>query len=135
MDILDLDLQTHRLADQRAFYGEVLRLPFLGQTAEAIAFQAGATRLVFSSAPAGVTPEYHVAFIVPRGKLPLAKAWLAGRADLLTRDGADEIELPSWNARAVYNSATGPATSSSSSRAATSPTMRRGPSPRATCAG
>jgi catechol-2,3-dioxygenase len=45
---------------------------------------------------------YHVAFNVPRNKLPEAKRWLAQRATLLWKDGWDEFGFPSWDARAIY---------------------------------
>lgn len=61
----------------------------------------GVTRLTFVGGATGA-PTYHVAFNIPRNLLSAAKVWLVGRAALLTLDGADEFDSPSWNARQVY---------------------------------
>ena len=54
-----------------------------------VAFGVGTSRLVFVRAESGGEPLYHFAFDVPRNKFVEAKAWLAGRVDLLDRDGRE----------------------------------------------
>lgn len=102
MNILELRLLTHRLADQKAFYTGNLQLPRLEETDHTITLGAGATRLVFSQAPAGSSPTYHFAFNLPEHKLAGARSWLSPRTDLMTLDGQDEFSFPDWNADAVY---------------------------------
>lgn len=102
MRIEELRLWTGDLGALRAFYATELGLPLVADGDEAFTVRAGATRLTFLADPAGA-PTYHFAFNIPRNLLPAAKAWLGGRAELLTRDGEDEFaSSPDWNARMVY---------------------------------
>lgn len=101
MHITELRLAARDLAAQRAFYTVDLALPLLADAPAAFTVGGGATRLTFEAAPANLAP-YHVAFTIPTNKLAAAKAWLAGRAALLARDGADEFASTSWNAQQVY---------------------------------
>lgn len=73
----------------------------LAAAPDSFTVQAGATRLTFR-ADAARAATYHFAFNIPENKLPAAKSWLAGRADLLTQDGADEFASQTWNAQQVY---------------------------------
>jgi catechol-2,3-dioxygenase len=101
MQITELQLITRDLGALRAFYTEGLCLPLLAAAPDSFSVQAGATRLTFS-ADATRAATYHFAFNIPENKLPAAKAWLSGRADLLTQDGADEFASQTWNAQQVY---------------------------------
>lgn len=101
MHLTRITLPAHDAADLAAFYAETLGLlvQLDGQT---VHVRIGTTELVFEggSPPAGA---HHLAFTVPTGKLASGKAWLRGRASLLSRGGEDEFEAPaSWNARSVY---------------------------------
>jgi catechol 2,3-dioxygenase-like lactoylglutathione lyase family enzyme len=102
MQIVEARLTTRRLEEQKAFYGRILSLPLVEDDGRVVAFGVGTSRLVFVRAESGGEPLYHFAFDVPRNKFVEAKAWLAGRVDLLDRDGRDEFEFSSWNATAVY---------------------------------
>lgn len=102
MQIVEARLTTRRLEEQKAFYGRILGLPLVEDDGRVVAFGVGTSRLVFVRAESGGEPLYHFAFDVPRNKFVEAKAWLAGRVDLLDRDGRDEFEFSSWNATAVY---------------------------------
>jgi catechol 2,3-dioxygenase-like lactoylglutathione lyase family enzyme len=99
-----LGLQTHLLADIRAFYHETLGFPLAAETPDALAFQAGGTRLEFARVTDGSQPYYHVAFNIPENKLELAKAWLAARVALLrhAETGEDVISFPAWDAHALF---------------------------------
>lgn len=99
MRIHDITLQTDKLAEQRAFYVDVLGLPLLAEGDDSIALQAGATRLNFVQ---GAPACYHFAFNIPRNQFDEAKSWLEQRTALAVWDGQDEIHWKAWNAHAVY---------------------------------
>ncbi len=102
MDILELRLQAHDLATQRAFYAETLGLSLAGETETTVAFQAGRTRLVFEQAPPQARPAYHFAFNIPQNRFAEARRWLLARVPLLKQGNADEFFFQSWNAHAMY---------------------------------
>ncbi len=99
MHIGALQLVTHKLPEQRAFYKDVLGLELVATASDAISLQAGATRLTFTQ---GEPACYHFAFNIPHNQFEEAKAWLAQRAELLLWDGADQVHWKAWNAHAVY---------------------------------
>lgn len=101
MDILELSLQTHRLAEQRAFYVDMLRLPLLAESSDTLTLRVGTTRLIFERAPSG-RPTYHFAFNIPENQLAAGKRWIAASTALLSRDGTDQYTFPAWNADAAY---------------------------------
>jgi catechol-2,3-dioxygenase len=101
MEILELRLTTSALAAQRTFYEELLGLHVLAETANSFTLHVGSTRLIFQATTQG-KPTYHVAFNIPPEKMAQAKEWLATRATLLMRDGQDEFNFTSWNAKSVY---------------------------------
>lgn len=106
MHIQELRLRARDVVAQRAFYATALELPVSSDTADSITIQVGTSRLVFEAAHdqnSGTNdPRYHIAFTIPRNKLAAAKAWLAARTPLLTRDGQDEFGSTSWDAQQVY---------------------------------
>jgi catechol 2,3-dioxygenase-like lactoylglutathione lyase family enzyme len=102
MEIIELRVLTHRLDKQRAFYTDTLGLALLAETAEMIAIEAGATRLIFTRAPDGEIPYYHFAFNIPENRLPQAKGWLKQRTALLTQDGEDQFIGQTWESEQVY---------------------------------
>jgi catechol 2,3-dioxygenase-like lactoylglutathione lyase family enzyme len=99
-----LSLQTHMLAELRAFYADTLGLPVASQTQDSVTFQAGDTRLEFVQVADGSQPYYHVAFNIPENKLAPAKAWLEERVTLLrhAETGEDVIFFDAWNAHALF---------------------------------
>lgn len=101
MDILELRLQTHCLADQRAFYVDTLRLPLLEESPDTLALHVGTTKLIFERVPSR-RPTYHFAFNIPENQLAEGKRWMSARATLLSRDGTDQYTFPAWNADAAY---------------------------------
>ena len=90
------------LDDQRTFYGEVLGLSVVGDTADEVAFQAGQTCVRFRRAQPGKAPTYHFALRVPTGQFNSAKSWLAARTELLRDGDQDEFDWDFWGALAVY---------------------------------
>lgn len=103
MKILDVTLQTHRLAELKAFYTQVLELPLAEEKAAAFAVQVQHTRLRFRQAAAGEEPQYHFAFNIPENQLAQARAWVAARVPLLrSADGTEEFDFANWHAHAFY---------------------------------
>jgi len=100
MHILELSLDTRRLAEQRAFYGTTLGLPFLDETADSFTVQAGTTRLQFRETQQDVL--YHIALTIPRNTFQEAKDWIRQRVPLLRKNGEDEIFFSGLNARSFY---------------------------------
>jgi catechol-2,3-dioxygenase len=99
--ILQLRLQTHRLAEVRAFYREKLLFPIQEESGDSITFQAGASRLTFiKTLENGSRPFYHFAFNIPENKLSEARQWLSERTPLAA-DGK-MFHFPRWNAHAIY---------------------------------
>jgi hypothetical protein len=87
----------------RRFYGDELGLPPSTGGGGAAVFRVGTTTIEFSPTPTG-RPFYHFAFRVPRNRFDAARAWLAGRTELLpdSETGDVTFEFASWNASACY---------------------------------
>lgn len=102
MDIHELRLKAHCLADLRKFYGDQLGFPLHEADRDSFTLKAGATRLVFEQASGGERWSYHFAFNIPGNQFSEAKAWLKERAALLPINEQDEIHWTAWNAHAVY---------------------------------
>ena len=87
----------------RPFYSQALGLPLVSDGADAFAVQIGPTRLTFARVDGADDPgAQHFAFTIPRNQLAAGKAWLAGRAALLTLGADDEFSAASWRAQQVY---------------------------------
>ncbi len=102
MEFIEVTMNAPSPGDQRAFYGDALGLPVVGNAAHEVAFQAGRTRIRFRRAPPGTTPTYHFALRVPGNQFREAKSWLADRTELLRDGDQDEFDWDFWGALAVY---------------------------------
>jgi catechol-2,3-dioxygenase len=107
MKFAEIQILTHRLAKQRAFYTQTLGLPDATTAPDTFTAQVGATRLTFVQAQPGWGADgggvYHFAFNIPENQFAAAKAWLQQRTPLVvSRSGQDEYNFESWNAHAVY---------------------------------
>lgn len=102
MRIHELRLPTTDLVAQLAFYRDVLSLPVVASTSEHFAVQAGATRLIFTTA--GETePVYHFAFNIPRNQFTSARIWIEARVPLIPdANGATTWHFDGWNADLLY---------------------------------
>ncbi len=89
-------------ATMGAFYGGALELPIVAESDSEVAVRAGVTTLRFRRAAPGAAPTYHFALRAPGDQFSEAKAWLAGRTELVRQDDQDEFEWDFWGARAVY---------------------------------
>lgn len=85
-----------------AFHRDVLGLPVrLGAGVARV--RIGWTELVLEPDRDGGRGRHHLAVTVPPDAGAAAHRWLAGRADLLTHDGATRFETaPGWDAESVY---------------------------------
>jgi catechol-2,3-dioxygenase len=101
MQIVALRLPTADLAALRGFYTARLGLPLEEEHAAEFTVRVGASRLHFFASGAIVPPQ-HFALTIPRNQLAAAKAWLHGRAALLTQDGQDEFSSADWQTQQVY---------------------------------
>lgn len=103
MHFSEVRIPVRDLAILRPFYGEVLSLPIVGDGPQSFTVQVGVSRLTFALLDGDGEPGVqHFAFTIPRNQLAAGKAWLAGRAALLTQDGEDEFSSTSWQAQQVY---------------------------------
>src|SRR5258708_40328589 len=82
MQIEELTLHTHHLADQKAFYHTLLGLPLLWEAVDSFTLQAGTTRLCFQETELDVL--YHLAFSIPGTTFQEVKQWEHTRVTLLT---------------------------------------------------
>jgi catechol 2,3-dioxygenase-like lactoylglutathione lyase family enzyme len=100
MRIYEAARPTRDIDQAERFYGETLELP-VHREATTLVVAVGRSRIVFEQAP--YDGSQHLAFTIPTGTFPQAKQWIAARARLVSRDGADEFEgPPGWNSRSVY---------------------------------
>lgn len=100
MHIQKLSLHTRQIAEQKAFYCNILNLPLLTETTDAFTVQAGTTSLHFQETPEQTL--YHIAFTVPRQSFYEVKNLMQKRVPLLTRQGKTEIFFTNLNARSFY---------------------------------
>jgi catechol-2,3-dioxygenase len=100
--ILEVELPTGALAQQRDFYVRALGLGLLEDEGERFAVRAGGTRLSFVASGDDPTSQ-HFAFNIPENQLTAARRWLAQRAPMIPGPhGEQELDFSSWNADAVY---------------------------------
>ena len=99
-----LRLKTHLLGELRAFYSENFQFPVVAESASAVAFAAGVTRLEFEKVSDSSQPYYHFAFNIPENKLEAARPWLSARVPILrdARNGSEVIHFANWNAHSLF---------------------------------
>lgn len=102
MRILELQLVTTALPQQRDFYAGVFGFPALRAAPDTLVLQAGSSRLTFTATDslAGV---YHFAFNIPENQFSAAKQWISRHVPLIAlSSGADEFYSESWDAHMLY---------------------------------
>ena len=103
LELLELQLRTHRLEAVESFYGELLELPVLESGESFALFQVGSSRLRFEAAPEDQEPIYHFAIEIPENKVGRAVEWLGARHELLQGAGQEPyVRVPQLNAHSVY---------------------------------
>lgn len=102
MEIIEIALKTHCLAELRSFYVQTLAMTLLDESDDHIALSAGQTRLIFERDERQVY-QYHFAFNIPAAQIQDAHDWLQGRAPILPgADGPIITSSPGWQAQMVY---------------------------------
>ncbi|HEY8601675.1 MAG TPA: VOC family protein [Thermomicrobiales bacterium] len=103
MHIREVRIPARDLALLRPFYAGVLGLQLVDDGAESFTVRAGGSRLIFAQVGGADDPGVqHFAFTIPRNQLAAGKAWLAGRAALLTQGDEDQFSSALWRAQQVY---------------------------------
>lgn len=110
--LLQLELACAAPLDgMRAFYGESLGLPIVGQGSDYLKVASGATEILFTTAgPDDDAPFYHFAFNIPETKILAAREWQLARSGLIPaperlRDPEfpdDVIDYSQWNAHSIF---------------------------------
>ena len=109
--INELQLETSAaIGDLKTFYENIIGLPVINETQNAITVLAGMTAITFmKSRDVERSPFYHFAFNIPENKIKLAFAWQKQRTPLInpfagnpTDPMKDLIEFPAWNAQSVF---------------------------------
>ncbi len=102
MRFAEIQLETHRLDELKAFYRDKLGLQIVEEKRRYFTIQAGISQIRFSKADDNEEPFYHFAFNIPNNQLPEAKIWLQNRLDLIEKDGKTDFHFEKWNADSVY---------------------------------
>ncbi len=100
MKITSLTLYCSQLQAQYNFYHQLLGVPVVLQTAEALVLQVGYTQLRFQYQAHAV--PYHFAINIPFAQIGAAHQWLRKRTTLLQDEHGELIDFHNWNAWALY---------------------------------
>ena len=98
--IKSLKIYTPNLAEQVAFYSEVLGLPLLESSLEKASFQIGESLLQLNFREQ--TSPYHFAINIPSNKAGEALKWLKSRVSVLKDEKTEIHDFDSWKAQAIY---------------------------------
>ncbi len=81
-------------------YGELLGLE-IENLVDGCAVKIGASRLVFKESPAAY--PFHLAFMIPTGKLNEARIWLKSRVNILSNEAWEIFNFSdAWNSSSIY---------------------------------
>lgn len=102
MNIRELELLTADLQAQKDFYSDILALP-TELTSSGFVITAGATKILFTTAPSDFDGAYHFAFNIPANQFHNAKKWITDRISLLhDKSGKEEFHSQTWDSDSVY---------------------------------
>lgn len=103
VEIRHTRLRANNLAEQAAYYRDVLMLP-VEASDDSVRVTAGASVIEFVPGEPAQRPFYHFAFTIPENRLESAMAWLEPRGPILNiRDTPEKIiHFKSWNAQSFY---------------------------------
>jgi len=97
----ELAVAAARLDDVAAFYEQTLGFA-VEQRDDRVVIPVGSDVLELVATD-GTDPFHHFALLVPGDRFDAARAWLAERAETLTRDDGETVfPFDFWDARAVY---------------------------------
>ena len=100
MNINRLTLYSNNIAEQKAFYSDVLDFLVIETTENSIDISIGDSTLCFIQSD-HATP-YHFAINIPSNKEHEALDWLKQRLEILCYENDELIDFPNWNAKAMY---------------------------------
>ncbi len=101
MRIKKLTLQTHKLEEEKTFYGTTLGFNIVHQDQHSFTVKIGWSQLTFQRSD--VQYRYHYCFLIPRNQLPAALAWMQQRTSILDIEpGQKTVHFDSWNADSFY---------------------------------
>ncbi len=103
VEIRHTRLHANNLAEQAAYYRDVLMLPVEASDGS-VRVTAGQSVIEFVPGDPAQRPFYHFAFTIPENQLEPAMAWLEPRCPILTiRDTPEKImRFKAWNAESFY---------------------------------
>jgi catechol 2,3-dioxygenase-like lactoylglutathione lyase family enzyme len=103
MHIVELELATHALADQIAFYTRLLGVLPPNAAADHVRLQIGASQLIFRQADSPLPASYHFAFNIPNNQFDEATRWIQQHVSLIPdASGADTFYSENWDAHNLY---------------------------------
>jgi catechol-2,3-dioxygenase len=102
MDIINAKLKTHELQEMKRFYGQILGFPIENETSNSFLVTFGISSIEFNDQDVEGEPYYHFAFDIPSNQFAEAKRWIKSKTELLTEEGADEIDFKYSVAKSFY---------------------------------
>jgi len=102
MQIVHVNLKTHKLKEMKQFYEQVLGFSIEAETPNSFQITLGKSSIEFNDRDVAGEPYYHFACDIPSNQFVEAKKWILGRTNLLTENGEDEISFAFLNAKSFY---------------------------------
>ena len=102
MDIINTKLKTHQLQEMKHYYGQILGFPIEKETPNSFVVTFGISSIEFNDYDVVGEPYYHFAFDIPCNQFAQAKQWIQNKTELLTEEGADEIDFTLSCAKSIY---------------------------------
>ena len=102
MDIVHVKLKTHKLKEMKQFYEQILGFSIDNETKNSFQIALGIGSIEFDDKNVVGMPYYHFACDIPSNQFDEAKSWIKSKTNLLTEDGADEIDFTYSGAKSFY---------------------------------
>lgn len=102
MKILELNLHTCDLTQQKDFYTKKLGLNISKENESSFTVKTGNSKLRFTCDEAASGYYYHFAFNIPENQINQSAEWLKNFLEPLRHDGSSIVNFPNWNAHSVY---------------------------------
>lgn len=102
MDIINTTLKTHKLKEMKQFYEQILGFAIENETPNSFLITLGKSSIVFNDKDVVGEPYYHFACDIPSNQFLEAKKWVMDKTNLLTENGADEIDFTYSVAKSFY---------------------------------
>ncbi|ATP39979.1 hypothetical protein CSE16_07910 [Solibacillus sp. R5-41] len=102
MDITNAKLKTHKLKEMKEFYEQILGFTIENETLNSFQITLGKSSIEFNDKDVLGKPYYHFACDIPSNQFGEAKIWIKNKTNLLTENGADEINFTYSVAKSFY---------------------------------